>query len=151
MFKKIFLSSGQVSLVSDEDFLYLSGYNWCVNNRGYVTGRVDRETESMHRIIAKRAGIDISNQIDHINGNKLDNQRKNLRPATQSQNMAYHDGYSARSGYKGVTPAACGYKWQARIQKNGRQYHLGLFDTPEEAHEAYVKAAKQLHGEFAHD
>ncbi len=149
--KKIFLSNGDFTLVSNEDYIFLVGYNWWITcNGGYAKGSVEGKDQTLHRIVAKRMGIDLSNQIDHTNGNKLDNRRENLRSATPSQNVANSDSYkNNKSGYKGVSKRK--NKWRAQIQKVGIQYHLGLFDTPEEASNAYVKAAEQLHGEFAHE
>ncbi len=104
----------------------------------------------MHHIIAKRMNLDLSKGIDHINCNKLDNRRENLRVATRSQNMFNRTAQrNNRSGLKGVTKRKG--KWTARIQKDGIQYDLGLFNTPEEASTAYTEAAEQLHGEFANE
>ncbi len=74
----IFLSDGQMSVVSDVDYLYLANYNWRVDTEGYVTGWIDGRKMLMHRVIAERMGADFVTEIDHINGNKLDNRRKNL-------------------------------------------------------------------------
>ena len=86
-------------------------------------------------------------QIDHINRNKLDNRIGNLRVVTPSQNM-YNIGMisSNSSGYRGVTQERS--KFLALIRYQGVSKRLGLFDTPEEASEAYNLARKELHGEF---
>lgn len=86
-------------------------------------------------------------RIDHINQDPTDNRLKNLREATCSQNrcnVQRHRGNS--SGFKGVSFHEG--KWVARIGRNYQNYNLGRFDTPEEAHAAYCKAAAELHGEF---
>ncbi len=147
--KKIFLTNGQFTLVSDIDFLFLVGYNWHQENDNRVncsSGCDGLNGQRMRRIIAKRAGIDCSNQIDHIDRNPLNNQRENLRPATHSQNCRNSEGYS-KSGYKGVYP--CGRGWQAQIQIESEKIYLGYFDTPEEASEAYNQAADYYFNEFA--
>ena len=88
--------------------------------------------------------------IDHINGFKDDNRIENLREATRSENFCNRTKYNNNtSGIKGVCWHKISKKWQARIRINNKNKHLGLFDSPEEAYEAYCKAAKELHGEFA--
>lgn len=88
-----------------------------------------------------------SNQIDHINGDPLDNRFCNLREATRHQNMHNTKKRAGTSRYKGVSKSFG--KWKAQIRANGNPIHLGQFATEEEAHAAYCKAAKELHGEFA--
>lgn len=89
-------------------------------------------------------------EIDHRDGNGLNNRWLNLREGTKSQNQA-----NARrrrdnsSGYKGVSLHAASGKFCARIQCRGRRINLGLYETPQEAHAAYVHAANSLFGEFA--
>jgi HNH endonuclease/AP2 domain len=88
--------------------------------------------------------------IDHKNGDKLDNRWENLRPASQSQNKSNGERYANNtSGYKGVTQMK--NRWRAQITFKQRVYYLGLFDTPEQAHEAYVAKATELQGQFAHE
>lgn len=84
-------------------------------------------------------------ELDHINGDKDDNRISNLRLATRSQNMANRKVRAeSRTGIKGVRPYGK-EKFAAVFMKK----HLGAFDTPEEASEAYAKAAESLFGEFA--
>lgn len=91
-------------------------------------------------------------EIDHINGNPGDNRIANLRVANRSQNVA-NAKFSSKNttGFRGVCivrrkSIPDGY--QATVRKNGRARYLGIFDTPEEAHAAYLKAAREVHGEF---
>lgn len=88
------------------------------------------------------------NEIDHIDGNRSNNQIKNLREATHSQNMANRK-VSARSktGIKGVHPNGDGYA--ACIRINNKSIHLGYFNNLEDGKAAYDLAAKRVHGEFA--
>ena len=89
-------------------------------------------------------------QIDHIDGNKLNNQFSNLRLATQTQN-SQNKGPSKRSksGLKGAYWKKRNQKWYSSIQVSNRHIFLGYFLTAELAHMAYCKAAAELHGEFA--
>lgn len=88
--------------------------------------------------------------IDHANRIKTDNRIENLRPADQTQQIA-NRGISPRSatGYKGVEYDKRKNKFRARIRAYGKRKNLGWFKTPEEAHAAYVKAAKEAFGDFA--
>lgn len=84
------------------------------------------------------------NQIDHINGNPIDNRWENLRPATQHENMQNTTAQSRnRSGLIGVSTS--GKKYRARIGKNGKQIEIGRFDSADEAHEAYKSAKREMH------
>lgn len=88
--------------------------------------------------------------VDHINGNPSDNRLANLRRATNSQNQQNRRlGSNNTSGYKGVFFNKQCRKWAATIFADGRARHLGLFSTPDQAHVAYVDAAKKFFGEFA--
>lgn len=107
----------------------------------------------MHTVIMTRIlGRTLSKDevVDHKNGDSLDNTRLNLRVATRQQNR-FNSAKSSKSksGYKGVSFYKRDGNWQATITLNRKQKHLGYFNTPEEAHEAYKKAAIELHGEFA--
>jgi hypothetical protein len=88
-------------------------------------------------------------EVDHKDGDGLNNRWRNLREATRSQNHA--NSKRARnntSGFKGVRLSRSG-RYRARIAVNKKRIALGSFDTPEEAHDAYCRAAKKFFGEFA--
>jgi len=88
--------------------------------------------------------------VDHIDGNGMNNAWSNLRKASSSQNVA--NGKLAknnRSGFKGVYRHKQTGNYVALIHAGGQKYHLGCFPTPEEAHAAYMTAAKIYFGEFA--
>jgi hypothetical protein len=103
----------------------------------------------MHRQILGIEGCD-GTFVDHIDGNPLNNRRKNLRIATLTQN---NQNVGIRpnntSGFKGVHFHKLAKKYVASIRNQGKSIHLGFFDTPESAHEAYCQAAIRFHGEFA--
>lgn len=118
---------------------------------GYISIRVDGWLYRAHRL----AWFHVHGEwppllIDHRNGKRDDNRLENLRLASHVDNLANsikrrHN----RSGFKGVFWGTQTKKWQARIRRDGKTTHLGLFDTPEEAHAAYANAAQRVHGEFA--
>jgi hypothetical protein len=87
------------------------------------------------------------NVIDHKNRDRLDNRWSNLRAATISQNAGNQPGKGRFP--KGVTFHQQMQRYQAQIKKDGKNYYLGLFDSPEEAAAAYIAAANELYGEFA--
>lgn len=89
--------------------------------------------------------------IDHVNGNRADNRWSNLRRATQSENGGNSKVHSAKNSFKGVSRVGGSRTWVARITCQGKAKYLGSFDTPEQAHGAYKKAAVELFGEFARD
>ena len=89
-------------------------------------------------------------QIDHIDGDPFNNRWNNLREATQTLNNANSKRRKDnRSGFKRVFWSKQHRKWTARIQKRRKVMHLGLFETPEEAHAAYKLAAERLYETFA--
>lgn len=91
-----------------------------------------------------------SGEIDHANRNPGDNRLVNLRVATRSQNAANMVGARrAASGFKGVYKHKNGQSWFSQISVASRSKFLGRFPTPEEAHAAYVAAAREHYGEFA--
>ena len=150
---EITLSNGGVVLFDDEDFELVNAYHWHVDNAGYArtniwSGGRKSAAPRMHRLIL--GDVDSKLHIDHINGNKLDNRKSNLRICTASEN-ARNRGKQRNntSGYKGVCYDKARQKWKAEIKANGVRRMLGRFNTAEDAHQAYVNAAKELHGDFA--
>ena len=151
MAKEIPMANGHIAIVDDDDFSRVSQFKWQVNTYGYARRTMYNEARirvdvKMHRFIA---GVtDRSIEVDHRNGNKLDNRKENLRLCTHSQNMM-NRGANRRnkSGFKGVVKK--GDSWEARIAVNKIYKHLGRFPTAELASEAYKQAAIELHGEFA--
>jgi hypothetical protein len=155
--KEIRLTKGFVALVDDEDYDALSQYTWLLSPKGYARRRlVDRRSGKtthtlMHRHILGLSNGD-GNATDHIDGNRLNNQRINLRVCTQAENNRNRRvNGSSSTGFKGVfrRARATRDRFVARIKFNRKNIYLGTFDTPEEAHQSYCAAAKRLYGEFA--
>lgn len=119
------------------------------SSAGYIEIKIDGVRYPAHRLVwLIRTGAWPVGDVDHINGVKDDNRFSNLREATRAQNCwnRKHRKTSA-SKFKGVTRK--GRKWQSMITANGVSVYLGVFDTAEKAHRAYVEASHGLHGEFA--
>jgi hypothetical protein len=88
-------------------------------------------------------------EIDHIDGDPTNNRIANLRLATRTENNGNSRARKSASGLKGAHWEAKRKAWRAQIYKDGKHLHLGYFPTPEEAHAAYAKAAREIYGEFA--
>lgn len=107
----------------------------------------------LHRVILARAlgrSLRPGEEVDHADGDTLNNRRANLRPASHAQNA--HNRrvpVTNSSGYKGVHSHRLSNKWRARIMHNGQPHFLGLFDSPTAAARAYDAAARALFGEYA--
>ena len=143
------------TMVDDADYVWLAdGSRWFAaekRNKIYAVRGVFRDgkktTEKMHRVIIQSPpGF----EVDHRNGDGLDNQRDNLRICTVNQNQ-YNRGPQKNntSGYKGVSFSKRNKKWRADIKFNMRKISLGYFTSAKEAANAYALAAVSLHGEFA--
>lgn len=144
--KKIKLTQGKFTLISDIDYAYLNQWKWYYLNGYAVRGH---KAIWMHRVILERMGFKNFKQTDHINRVKSDNRRSNLRPATISQNQQNRAApINNTSGVKGVYWNKKDKKWMARIQIKGEEKYLGNYSTLQEAHIAYIEAAKQYFGEF---
>lgn len=145
--------------VDSKDFAWLSLYRWRIETKpnrkpSYAVTSYGRRKDGytyryMHRmVLGLRAGCKI--QSDHINGDGLDNRRKNLRRCTRSENMHNRGKTSINtSGFKGVY--WCGHKkrWFAKAQVDKRQHYFGYFDSAKEASVAYASGTKSIMGEFA--
>lgn len=119
---------------------------WYIVRRELRDGR--QKTILLHRWIMGMP--DKSMVVDHLDGNGLNNQCKNLRLCTQSQNNANQRGAKkgSKSGHKGVYWHSAAQKWCAEVVYDHKKYYLGLFKNKLDAVEAYNKKAKELHGEF---
>lgn len=149
------LTNGKFAFIDNDDYDCLSKHNWYVNCGGYPARKVSyREngkrvykTIFMHRVVNKTPDGLVT---DHVNGDKLDNRKSNLRSCTHTQNMCnVTSRKNTTSKYKGVTWWARDKKWKAQARLHNITRHLGYFDTQEEAALAFNKFCKDNHGEFA--
>lgn len=157
--KRIPLTQGQFALVDDADFDWLSQWKWHTVGGGkhkhyasrtiYVNGGKGKRDKcvSMHRLIFD---FPARLEVDHINGNGLDNQRINLRICTKEENRCNRQMQRKNLGkYKGVTWDKTHNKWRAMIRFNTKLIHLGRFDNEKLAANTYNAAAVKYHGRFA--
>jgi hypothetical protein len=150
LYREIVLTRGQVTIVDAADYDWLMQWNWiasCKKTQRFYALR--RGGIAMHRQILGLAKGD-RRQGDHIHGNTLDNRRSELRIVTQGQNQMNKATYRNNPlGLKGVRWMPREKKFMARIEANGERHSVGYYDTAEEAHAAYIEAAKRVHGEYA--
>ncbi|HEY1248826.1 MAG TPA: HNH endonuclease [Nitrososphaera sp.] len=143
------LTQGKVAFVDDDDLDLVDGYKWyaqrTAEGRWYAATMIRGYVVLMHRLLMNaQDGI----EVDHINGNTLDNRRENMRFATRSQNMQNaRKRKGTTSKYKGVSWQRG--KWIVQIQINGKCSYLGRYSDEEEAARVYDEAAKEAFGEFA--
>ena len=174
--KTIKLTKNKFAVVSDEDYEYLSNFKWCFYSGGYACRKIYPPRISpykatlilMHReILERKLGYSIPEGMwcDHIDGNKLNNTRENLRLATPQQNNANRSRTRSASGFRGVCKQVVKSKrkdgtlhikeyWVAtiyhpttkhRIQKSFPYNDLGKIDAANWEHEKL----KEFYGEYA--
>lgn len=152
--KTIPLTRGYFTKVDDEDYVQFASMRWHVQiNPRYpekaraVRKNSKRETFYLSREILKAPK---GKDVDHINGDTLDNQKKNLRLCHHFENQMNRGAQKNNtSGFKGVSWDNNKQKWVAQIKVQNRHLHLGRFLKREEAAKAYNLKAKECFGEFA--
>ena len=148
---QIAFPSGHVVTIDHEDIDLFAAYRWHVDSVGRKRGkpylRRSPDKAYWHRVVL---GAQRGEQIDHVNGDSLDNRRSNLRFCSQSENNQNWTGSRRNtSGYKGVSWDRWTGRWVVRIQVDGKQLNLGRFDDREQAARAYDAAAREHWGDFA--
>lgn len=143
--KTIPLTKGRFTLIDDEDFVLISINKWHLTASGYAGRAIvfngKQKVLMLHRYLNKTPD---GKQTDHINRNKLDNRKANLRTVTNAENRFNTGmGKNNTSGYKGVVAGYKG-KWVAQTKSGGQYIYLGCYDTPEQAHKIYVDYVANL-------
>ena len=130
-----------------DDYENVSRYQWSISSNGYACSGAGKEQIQFHRLVLNAP---LGSHVDHINRNKLDNRKSNLRLCSVSQNGYNRPQQSnCQSGYRGVALNQYG-RWVANINQNGKSIFLGSYTTPEDAANAYDSAAAIIAGEFAY-
>ena len=145
------LTQGQFAKIDLEDIIRVNQYNWWAVwyeniQTYYARGIINNKNIGLHRFILNVTNPKI--QVDHRDGNGLENRRFNIRVCTSQQNaMNQQSKKNSSSKFKGVAKIA--HKWQAQITYNYKKIYLGCFDDEKIAAKIYNEKAKELFGEFA--
>ena len=140
---------GEEFLFDLEDFDLIKDYCWCVDNHGYV---VTKDTDTRKFIQMHRFLMDCPEDkvVDHINREKNNNRKENLRICSQSENCKNLSiSKRNKTGMTGITWHKASSKWQARITTNGKRINLGVFNNLEDAKQARLEAELKYFGEFS--
>ena len=144
------LPGGRLALVDLADKFLVDGFNWKLLGNGYVMAQRGNLHLYLHRLIA---GAGPGEEVDHINGDPMDNRSCNLRVASRSQNGANRGADRRRLGtssrHKGVSWRKHRNCWGAYIHVDGKTKYLGSFQDEDDAACAYNKAALEVWGKFA--
>lgn len=141
------LTRGCFAIVDAADYAHLKDRAWFATNSGYAARMIRGKTTFMHRLIACPGE---GQEVDHINGNKLDNRRSNLRCCSHLENCFNRkNNKNNSSGYRGVYRDKRRPSWRSYVRVGRKQCDLGSFKTAEDAARAYDASAKKLYGEFA--
>lgn len=136
------------TIVDDKDFEIFNKYRWFLHSNGYVYRKIKHKIIWLHReiLICPKDKV-----IDHINHNKLDNRKSNLRVVTKSENQHNRIKQTSRcsSRYKGVYYHKRDKCWIAQITNNNTFIYIGSYNLEKEAAKAYNEKAKELFGKYA--
>jgi hypothetical protein len=146
--KTLHLTKGYVTQVDNDTYKWAKQLKWCASDsNGVYAMHGGSPTILLHRLIM---GAQPGQEVDHIDGDGLNNRKRNLRICTKAQNQRnQRPQKGGTSVYKGVYWHKDGKKWRGQIKLNGKTIYLGSFDNELDAAKVYDLAALKYHGEFA--
>ena len=131
------------AIIDREDVKRVRQHKWSIKDNGYVRCVIKGKTVYLHRFLM---GAKDGQEVDHINLNKLDNRKQNLRFCKHVQNC--WNRVSENRGIGRVSGRNLRKKYYAKITVNGVTKHLGYFQSKEEALQARLRAEEMYHKEF---
>jgi hypothetical protein len=147
------LNQGKHALIDADDFGTVGQFRWWIDSVGYAHTFIrvrpgERRTVRLHRMIMREPEL---LQVDHLNTDRLDNRKCNLRLCDRKENSRNRNTNrgSKRSRYKGVTQHQGSPRWIARIRIGVKKLNLGVFDSENDAATAYNMAALHYYREYA--
>lgn len=147
--KNLLLTQNKFAIVDDEDYVNLVGRKWQYNS-GYASTYINGKNILLHRYLLNP---ELDKEVDHINRNKLDNRRSNLRVCTRKENGRNRSlAINNSSGYHGVYFSKTEKRkkrWTVSIRIDGIKKTIGRYLTGKQAAKAYDEKALKYHGEFA--
>ncbi len=154
--KKIKLSQNKYALIDNEDYDRINQWSWYYHT-GYARrciypyGRGKTITLFLHRIVFNRKKWRGDEEVDHINGNTLDNRKKNLRICSRAENMMNQKNLHKKSysGIRGIHWDKNYQKWSVHIKIGGIQKYFGSFETIQQARKVHKKEVVGLFGKFS--
>lgn len=141
--------SGTEMLFDVCDLEKVSAHQWCVDALGYPCSYIDGNVVRLHRVIYPTVAKGLV--VDHINRDKLDNRRSNLRVVTQKENC--HNASlrsNNKSGVAGVFFDKRAGRWRAQIYHGGKTTHVGIYDCFDDAVKARKEAENKYYGGGSH-
>lgn len=141
--------SKELVMIDDEDYVWLSRFKWWMQNNengeNYVTTKVGKRVMCMHSLLLPSRSDSL---VKYIDGNNLNLQKVNIKPASRSQ-IGANRNPNAGKKYKGAYLPEGEKRWRSQIVKDGVTYLLGSYETEEEAARAYDVKARELYGDYA--
>lgn len=148
---------GNEVLVDEDTYMQIKDYTLYITENNYVYyWKTSEQMVYLHRFVA---GVSEKRKVvDHIDGNRFNNRKENLRICSQAENLCNRTKFATRNGvccnsqFKGVTAVKRKGEiiaWKAQISKNSEMYYIGTYKSEIEAALSYNKVALELHGEFA--
>lgn len=132
--------------IDDEDLERVMQHSWLLDSNGYISTTVKCKTIRLHRFLMNAPK---GTYVDHVDRNKMNNHKSNLRFCSQQQNsFNQHRGDKYSSKYKGVSWNKCCKMWQAKLAINKEQIYLGVYDNENDAAMAYNTAALKYFGGY---